>query len=74
VATPRNGENRLLRQARIDRGWSLDRAAEALHRGAVRLGDPEPGVDGNTISRWERGIHEPGPRYVRLLCLVYDRS
>jgi transcriptional regulator with XRE-family HTH domain len=73
MAKRRNGDNRWLRQVRLDRGWSLDRAAEAVHRVAVRLGDPEPGVDGNTISRWERGIHEPGPRYVRLLCLVYDR-
>jgi tetratricopeptide (TPR) repeat protein len=48
--------------------------AESLRLLAFRLGQPEPGVDGNMISRWERGLHQPAPRYVRLLSLLLDRS
>ncbi len=65
--------NELLREQRLRRGWSLDRTAEQLRRLAFRLGEPEPGVDANMISRWERGQHQPGPRYVRLLRLLYDQ-
>ncbi|MEA2502784.1 MAG: hypothetical protein QOD01_2895 [Actinomycetota bacterium] len=48
--------------------------ADQLRRLAFRLGELEPGVDGNMISRWERGLHQPGPRYVRLLGLLYDEA
>jgi tetratricopeptide (TPR) repeat protein len=48
--------------------------AQELHNLAFRLGEPEPAVDGNMISRWERGLHQPGPRYVRLLCLAFDEA
>jgi tetratricopeptide (TPR) repeat protein len=48
--------------------------ADQLRRLAFRLGELEPGVDGNMISRWERGLHQPGPRYVRLLRLLYDEA
>src|SRR5947208_17191130 len=66
--------NELLREQRLRRGWSLDHMAEQLRRLAFRLGEPEPGVDANMISRWERGQHQPGPRYVRLLRLLYDQT
>jgi transcriptional regulator with XRE-family HTH domain len=63
-----------LRYERLRRGWSLDDSASQLHALAAKLGEPEPGVDGNTVSRWERGVVSPGPRYVRLLALLYDRD
>jgi hypothetical protein len=36
--------------------------------------EPEPGVDWNTVSRWERGVTRPYPYYTRLLCLLFDVS
>jgi tetratricopeptide (TPR) repeat protein len=48
--------------------------ADQLRRLAFRLGELEPGVDGNMVSRWERGLHQPGPRYIRLLRLLYDEA
>jgi transcriptional regulator with XRE-family HTH domain len=53
------------------RGWSQDDVADGLSRSAIELGEPEPGVDRNTVSRWERGIRHPRPRYVRLLCHLF---
>lgn len=44
-----------------------------MRRLAIRLGEPPPEIEGNMVSRWERGSHEPGPRYVRLLTLIFDR-
>src|SRR4030088_1106110 len=67
-------ENPLLRQARIGRGWTLDNAAHQLRQVAIRLGETAPPVDKNMFSRWERGVVQPGPRYTRLLALLYDRS
>jgi transcriptional regulator with XRE-family HTH domain len=74
MAKSRRHPNELLRQERLNRGWSLDQMAEHLRVLAFRLGQPEPGVDGNMISRWERGLHQPAPRYVQLLSLLLDRS
>jgi hypothetical protein len=61
MAKTSRSPNELLREPRLGRGWSLDRMADQLRRLAFRLGEPEPGVDGNMISRWERGLHRPGP-------------
>ena len=66
--------NEALRQTRLSRGWSLEETAEQIRHLAFRLGEPEPGVDGNMDSRWERGLHRPGPRYVRLLSLLLDEA
>jgi transcriptional regulator with XRE-family HTH domain len=74
MTRPTRFPNELLREQRLRRGWSLDHMADQLRRLACRLGESEPGVDGNMISRWERGLHRPGPRYVRLLRLLYDEA
>src|SRR5438270_627762 len=66
--------NEAPRQTRLSRGWSLEETAEQIRHLAFRLGEPKPGVDGNMISRWERGLHRPGPRYVRLLSLLLDEA
>src|SRR5438105_6329803 len=60
----------LLRERRR-RGWSQDDVADGLSRSAAELGEPHPGIDRNTVSRWERGIRHPRPRYVRLLCHLF---
>jgi transcriptional regulator with XRE-family HTH domain len=64
--------NGLLRFQRELRGWSLDDVASGLHRVAASLGQEEPGVDATTVSRWERGVRRPRPRYVRLLCQLFE--
>jgi transcriptional regulator with XRE-family HTH domain len=64
--------NSRLRLQRRRRGWSQEEVAAGLHRVAAALGEPEPGVDATMISRWERGTRHPRPRYVRLLCRLFD--
>src|SRR5882762_2375546 len=65
--------NRLLADHRLVRGWSLEETADRLHDLARSLGQPEPAVDAHMVGRWERGGRTPGPRYAKLLCLLYDR-
>ncbi len=64
--------NGRLRLQRRRRGWSQEEVAAGLHRVAAALGEPEPGVDATMVSRWERGSRRPRPRYVRLLCRLFD--
>jgi transcriptional regulator with XRE-family HTH domain len=64
--------NRRLRLQRRLRGWSQEDVVAGLHRLAATLGEPEIGVDGTTVSRWERGTRRPRPRYVRLLCHLFE--
>ena len=64
--------NERLRHQRQIRGWTLDDVAERLHR--LPWDGPEPGVDGHMVGRWERGATRPAPRYVALLCRLYELS
>jgi transcriptional regulator with XRE-family HTH domain len=64
-------ENWRLRWERQRRGWSQDDVVDRLQDAAAGRGDPELGVDRNTVSRWERGISRPTPRYVQLLSEVF---
>ena len=64
--------NRRLRLQRRLRGWSQDDVAAGLCRIASGRGEPDLGVDATMISRWERGTRHPRPRYVRLLCQLFD--
>jgi hypothetical protein len=66
--------NRLLSHERLVRGWSLEQTANQLHDLARRLGQPEPAVDAHMVGRWERGVRTPGPRYAKLLSLLYERA
>jgi len=65
-------QNKRLRLQRRLRGWSQEDVAAGLHRTAASLGQPELGVDAAMISRWERGTRKPRPRYVRLLCHLFE--
>jgi transcriptional regulator with XRE-family HTH domain len=65
-------ENWRLRWERQRRGWSQDNVVDRLQEVAAKRGDPEPGVDRNTVSRWERGISKPTPRYVQLLSAIFS--
>jgi transcriptional regulator with XRE-family HTH domain len=64
--------NRQLRLQRRLHGWSQEDVAAGLHRLAASLGEPELGVDATMVSRWERGTRRPRPRYVRLLCRLFE--
>lgn len=69
---PGQQPNKRLRLQRRLRGWSQEDVAAGLHRLAAGLGEPEPGVDATMVSRWERGTRKPRPRYVRLLCALFE--
>jgi transcriptional regulator with XRE-family HTH domain len=62
--------NERLRYQRRLRGWTLDDVAERLHRRAKS--GPELGVDAHMVGRWERGTRRPSPRYVALLCQLFE--
>ena len=55
--------NTLLRQARLERGWTQKIVAE-------RIGAP---LDLN-VTRWERGTSMPSAHYVQKLCELFDKS
>src|SRR5262252_749566 len=62
--------NERLRYQRLLRGWTLDEVAERLHR--LAMAGPELGVDAHMVGRWERGVRRPAPRYVALLCQLFE--
>lgn len=62
--------NERLRHQRRLHGWTLDEVAEGLHR--LSLGGAELGVDAHMVGRWERGVRRPAPRYVALLCRLFE--
>jgi transcriptional regulator with XRE-family HTH domain len=62
--------NERLRLQRRLRGWTLDEVAEGLHR--LSPGGAELGVDAHMVGRWERGVRRPAPRYVALLCRLFE--
>jgi transcriptional regulator with XRE-family HTH domain len=68
-STCRHPNDRLRYQRRL-RGWTLDEVAEGLHR--LSSGGPELGVDAHMVGRWERGVRRPAPRYVGLLCRLFE--
>jgi hypothetical protein len=38
----------------------------------MALGEPDCPVDANQVSKWERGVRNPGPFYRPRLCLALD--
>ncbi|MGH2843888.1 MAG: helix-turn-helix domain-containing protein, partial [Solirubrobacteraceae bacterium] len=63
-----------LREARQDRGWTQEEAAEQLVRLAWVRCDERVGVNANMIAKWERGEKRPSARYRELLCLLYGAT
>jgi transcriptional regulator with XRE-family HTH domain len=61
-----------LRARREAKGWDQLTLAMKVRKAAVRKGWPEPNIDGNTISRWERGRQHPDRFYRLLLCEVLE--
>jgi hypothetical protein len=46
--------------------------AVALQALTVELGEPESAVSGSHVSKWERGVRNPGRYYKPRLCLVFE--
>ena len=66
-----------LREARKDRGWTQQEAADRLARVAwLRSKDRRVrvGVNANMIAKWESGLKRPSPQYRELLCLLYSAT
>ena len=53
--------NLLLRQERVQRGWSREYVAERIEAS-----------DSKTVGRWERGTTSPGPYYRQKLCELFE--
>jgi transcriptional regulator with XRE-family HTH domain len=66
--------NPKIREARRRRGWTEDDLAVKLHELAAELGEAECGVDANQVSKWERGVRNPGRFYGPRLCLALDEE
>lgn len=62
-----------LRARRDELGWTQMRAALEIRSSAARAGQPDLPVDGNMVSRWERGIR-PSRFYVRWIAEAYGRA
>ena len=60
---------RQLRYFRTRKAWSQHDLAREVNRL-----DAQARLDGNTISRWERGLYRPSPFYTRLLCRGFGVS
>jgi transcriptional regulator with XRE-family HTH domain len=71
---PMPSPNTALRRHRRLRGWTLEDVADRLHAAVERADEGELGVDSHMVGRWERGVRQPLPRYVRLLCKVFGLS
>src|SRR5436309_5716678 len=66
----RRRTNQKLVDARLGRGWTQNQVATAAHQAAAQRGLPEPGIDANQVSRWERGS-KPHLYHGYLLCLAF---
>lgn len=67
-------DNPRLRLARLERGWDQDDVAAGLEELAALLEEPAPRVDGNLVSKWERGVRHPGAYYTPRLCFLFQRE
>ncbi len=72
MATTGRRNNRL-RFERRQRGWTQVDLVERMYKSAIDHRLPIPkALDDNYISRYERGVTEPGPHHVHLMCLAFD--
>jgi transcriptional regulator with XRE-family HTH domain len=63
-----------LRRARERRGWSQTDAAQHIYLRGIELGfhERDLGVNMMQVSRWERGLIDPGPIYTTVMCNLYE--
>lgn len=66
-----NKTNEALRYQRLMRGWSLQRTADGIVELSLKQDGKRPGVNGDMVGEWERGVKVPSPFYREKLCLLY---
>lgn len=66
--------NRRLTWSRLQRGWSYDELAAQVTASMKAHGEPDTGLTGNTVRRWEMGERWPEPRFRKHLVLMFDRT
>ncbi len=65
--------NNRLRIERRRRGWTQNKLVDVMYEITRDRKLPEPtGLDANYISRYERGVNEPSPHHVHLMCLAFE--
>ncbi|MFL5587659.1 MAG: transcriptional regulator [Ktedonobacteraceae bacterium] len=69
-----NRPNDALRYQRLLRGWSLHRVADEICSIGIRQNGKKPGVNGDMVGEWERGVKQPSPYYREKLCLLYSTT
>lgn len=71
MSTSNHEPNRILRHQRQLRGWSLQRVADKIRDLCSEHTGKWPGINGDMVGEWERGVKKPGPFYREMLCLLY---
>jgi transcriptional regulator with XRE-family HTH domain len=56
------------------RGWSLKRVADEISTLCIQRSGKRPGINGNMVDEWERGVKKPSPFYQEMLCLLLWRG
>jgi transcriptional regulator with XRE-family HTH domain len=69
-----NKQNDALRYQRLLHGWSLQRVADEVRALGRAENGREPGVNGDMVGEWERGVKKPSPFYQEKLCLLYHAT
>lgn len=64
--------NTRLSWQRLQRGWSREELVEQIKRSMAAGGESEPGLNAETIRRWESGQRWPEPRYRKHLVLIFN--
>jgi len=72
MSTSNHEPNRVLRYQRQLRGWSLQRVADEIRTLCLERTNRRPGINGDMVGEWERGVKKPGPFYREMLCLLYS--
>src|SRR5579863_7967681 len=66
--------NGLLRQQRLERGWTLERTADELYKLFGTRAGNRGDINAKMIGGWERGEHPPSLYYQEKLSLLYGKS
>jgi transcriptional regulator with XRE-family HTH domain len=74
MATNPKKPNNLLRQQRLQRSWTLERAADELYKLCGPRARARGDINANMISRWELGKHPPSPFWQEKLCTLYKKT
>jgi hypothetical protein len=72
MSTSNHELNRVLRYQRQLRGWSLQRVADEIGTLCIERTGRRPGINGDMVGEWERGVKKPSPLYREMLCLLYS--